>query len=106
MGASPPPMPPPVRLAVHLSTSLTRFRPSPCSPSLTHPLTPGPQGHKMPTNDQERLKVLKLMHAHSQFCLSGDHTVDATKMAIQKVRLTSRSAQSRHAASLITGVCP
>ena len=30
-----------------------------------------------PENDKERLKVLKAMHAHSQFCMSGDHTLSA-----------------------------
>lgn len=38
-----------------------------------------------PLNDKERLKVLQAMHAHSQFCLSGDNTLDATKEAIDTV---------------------
>ena len=33
--------------------------------SLNHP----------PTNEKERLDVLKTMHAHAQFCMSGDHTL-------------------------------
>ena len=28
-----------------------------------------------PSNDRERLDVLKNMHAHAQFCMSGDHTL-------------------------------
>jgi len=38
---------------------------------------------KPPTNNKERLKVAKIMHAHSQFCLSGDTTLEATRHAIQ-----------------------
>ncbi|XP_067669611.1 von Willebrand factor A domain-containing protein 8-like [Haliotis asinina] len=40
---------------------------------------------KPPTNNRERLNVLKLMHAHSQFCLSGDNTLEATKDAIKVI---------------------
>uniref|UniRef100_A0A2R5LHD0 Putative aaa atpase n=1 Tax=Ornithodoros turicata TaxID=34597 RepID=A0A2R5LHD0_9ACAR len=38
-----------------------------------------------PVNDKERLKVLQEMHAHSQFCLSGDNTLAATQEAIDTV---------------------
>ncbi|XP_029645766.1 von Willebrand factor A domain-containing protein 8 [Octopus sinensis] len=38
-----------------------------------------------PKNKKERLVVLKTMHAHSQFCLSGDNTLEATKHAIDSV---------------------
>jgi hypothetical protein len=37
----------------------------------------------------ERLKLLQEMHAHSQFCLSGDHTLEATQAAIAKVGRTT-----------------
>lgn len=37
---------------------------------------------KAPANNKERLVVLKTMHAHSQFCLSGDNTLEATRHAI------------------------
>ncbi|XP_050388458.1 von Willebrand factor A domain-containing protein 8 [Patella vulgata] len=40
---------------------------------------------KPPKNERERLVVLKMMHAHSQFCLSGDNTLEATKHAIESV---------------------
>ena len=30
-----------------------------------------------PKNNRERLNTLKLMLAHSQFCISGDHTLEA-----------------------------
>ncbi|KAL5256307.1 hypothetical protein ACHWQZ_G011506 [Mnemiopsis leidyi] len=36
-----------------------------------------------PDNEKKRLDVLEEMHAHSQFCWSGDHTVDALNQAIQ-----------------------
>ena len=34
---------------------------------------------------QHRLEVLKTMHAHSQFCMSGDHTLSATVLAINEL---------------------
>ncbi|XP_064614845.1 von Willebrand factor A domain-containing protein 8-like [Liolophura sinensis] len=37
---------------------------------------------KVPKNNKERMDILKVMHAHSQFCLSGDNTVEATKHAV------------------------
>ncbi|PSN51375.1 von Willebrand factor A domain-containing protein 8, partial [Blattella germanica] len=39
--------------------------------------------HKNPPADnKQRLDVIKTMHAHSQFCMSGDHTLEATQSAI------------------------
>lgn len=38
-----------------------------------------------PKNEAERLKILKTMIAHSQFCSSGDNTFEATKYAIQQL---------------------
>ncbi|XP_071450278.1 von Willebrand factor A domain-containing protein 8 [Hetaerina americana] len=35
-----------------------------------------------PRNNKDRLDVIKTMHAHSQFCMSGDHTLEATKHAV------------------------
>ncbi|OXU18814.1 hypothetical protein TSAR_009759 [Trichomalopsis sarcophagae] len=35
-----------------------------------------------PADNKRRLEVIKTMHAHSQFCMSGDHTLEATKHAI------------------------
>ena len=40
---------------------------------------------KPPLNNKERLEVIKTMHAHAQFCMSGDHTLEATKHAIKVV---------------------
>lgn len=40
---------------------------------------------KVPKNNKERLKVLKTMHAHSQFCMSGDYTLEGTEHAIREL---------------------
>eukprot|EP00058_Branchiostoma_floridae_P007969 XP_002593457.1 hypothetical protein BRAFLDRAFT_277037 [Branchiostoma floridae] len=40
---------------------------------------------KMPQNNKDRLDALKTMHAHSQFCMSGDHTLEATEHAISNI---------------------
>jgi hypothetical protein len=44
---------------------------------------------KTPENNKERLKVLKDMHAHSQFCMSGDHTLSAAVLAINELGMVS-----------------
>ncbi|XP_011863838.1 PREDICTED: von Willebrand factor A domain-containing protein 8 [Vollenhovia emeryi] len=35
-----------------------------------------------PADNKRRLEVIKTMHAHSQFCMSGDNTLEATQHAI------------------------
>lgn len=35
-----------------------------------------------PRNDKERFETIRMMHAHSQFCWSGDSTVKATEAAV------------------------
>lgn len=40
---------------------------------------------RAPKNEADRLKVVKTMIAHSQFCSSGDHTFEATKHAIKEI---------------------
>eukprot|EP00039_Didymoeca_costata_P004596 m.74562 g.74562 ORF g.74562 m.74562 type:complete len:1871 (+) comp12470_c0_seq4:171-5783(+) len=40
------------------------------------------EGHR-PQNEAERLKVLQQMLSHSQFCMSGDHTLEAAEKAIE-----------------------
>ena len=35
-----------------------------------------------PQNEKERFDVLLNLHAHSQFCMSGDHTLEATRQSI------------------------
>eukprot|EP00079_Xenopus_tropicalis_P021730 XP_012813198.1 PREDICTED: von Willebrand factor A domain-containing protein 8 [Xenopus tropicalis] len=39
----------------------------------------------IPKNNKQRLEILKTMHAHSQFCMSGDHTLEGTEHAIQEI---------------------
>ncbi|KAJ8253375.1 hypothetical protein GJAV_G00212230 [Gymnothorax javanicus] len=48
---------------------------------------------KVPKNNKQRLKVLKTMHAHSQFCMSGDYTLEGTKHAVQTI---SREEADEH----------
>jgi len=38
-----------------------------------------------PKNERDRLQVLRNMHAHAQFCMSGDHTLAATAQAINEL---------------------
>ncbi|KAI9590474.1 von Willebrand factor A domain-containing protein 8 isoform X1 [Glossina fuscipes] len=38
-----------------------------------------------PKTDKERLETIRMMHAHSQFCWSGDSTVKATKEAVNSL---------------------
>ncbi|XP_029314557.1 LOW QUALITY PROTEIN: von Willebrand factor A domain-containing protein 8 [Cottoperca gobio] len=40
---------------------------------------------KSPKNNKERLKVLKNMHAHAQFCMSGDFTLEGTDTSIKEL---------------------
>eukprot|EP00960_Hanusia_phi_P004987 144053-Hanusia_phi.AAC.3 len=39
-----------------------------------------------PKNRAERLKIIQTMWAHSQYCYTGDHTLEATQLAIEEVR--------------------
>lgn len=43
------------------------------------------ESDSVPSNNKERLDVLKTMQAHSQFCLSGDHTLEAAMNAVKQV---------------------
>ncbi|CAH2048800.1 unnamed protein product, partial [Iphiclides podalirius] len=36
-----------------------------------------------PQNEKQRLQIIRTMHAHAQFCWSGDNTLPATKHAIE-----------------------
>ena len=38
-----------------------------------------------PKNNKERLDIMKQMHAHAQYCWSGDHTLEATDLAISRI---------------------
>ncbi|XP_014258811.1 von Willebrand factor A domain-containing protein 8 isoform X2 [Cimex lectularius] len=38
-----------------------------------------------PPDNKQRLAVIRTMHAHSQFCMSGDYTLEATEDAIKSL---------------------
>ncbi|XP_055954220.1 von Willebrand factor A domain-containing protein 8-like [Argiope bruennichi] len=40
---------------------------------------------KAPNNRKERLELIRNMHAHTQFCMSGDNTLEATSHAIRTI---------------------
>uniref|UniRef100_A0A8B9E5X6 von Willebrand factor A domain-containing protein 8 n=1 Tax=Anser cygnoides TaxID=8845 RepID=A0A8B9E5X6_ANSCY len=40
---------------------------------------------RVPKNNKQRLEILKVMHAHAQFCMSGDHTLEGTEHAIREI---------------------
>ena len=40
---------------------------------------------KYPKNESERLKTLKTILAHAQFCSSGDYTFEGTRYAIEDI---------------------
>ncbi|XP_061547312.1 von Willebrand factor A domain-containing protein 8 isoform X2 [Phycodurus eques] len=40
---------------------------------------------KVPKNNKQRLQVIKTMHAHSQFCMSGDHTLEGTAASVEEL---------------------
>jgi len=50
-----------------------------------------------PENEKQRLKVLKAMAAHSQFCMSGDHTLSATVQGVTELGLV----QEQHDESFV-----
>jgi hypothetical protein len=41
-----------------------------------------------PANELEKMRVLQAMHAHSQYCMSGDYTLEAVGNAIEHVSNT------------------
>ncbi|XP_074047842.1 von Willebrand factor A domain-containing protein 8 [Macrotis lagotis] len=40
---------------------------------------------KIPKDNNQRLQILKTMHAHAQFCMSGDYTLEGTEHAIKEI---------------------
>ncbi|XP_070607483.1 von Willebrand factor A domain-containing protein 8 isoform X2 [Erythrolamprus reginae] len=40
---------------------------------------------KVPKNNKQRLEILKVIHAHAQFCMSGDHTLEGTEHAVREI---------------------
>merc|ERR1711879_1071548 len=49
------------------------------------PLPGQQQDNRPPANEKERLQVLHTMHAHAQYCLSGDTTVSACTRAVKNL---------------------
>uniref|UniRef100_A0A8C0ZUF8 VWFA domain-containing protein n=1 Tax=Castor canadensis TaxID=51338 RepID=A0A8C0ZUF8_CASCN len=41
--------------------------------------------NNVPKNNKQRLEILKTIHAHAQFCMSGDHTLEGTEHAIKEI---------------------
>ena len=41
--------------------------------------------NKIPKDNKQRLEILKTMHVHAQFCMSGDHTLEGTEHAIKEI---------------------
>ncbi|XP_062958245.1 von Willebrand factor A domain-containing protein 8 isoform X3 [Cynocephalus volans] len=41
--------------------------------------------NKIPKDNKQRLEILKTMQAHSQFCMSGDYTLEGTEHAIKEI---------------------
>ena len=50
---------------------------SPCIPFVDH--------KNPPNNDKRRMDTLRMMHAHSQYCWSGDNTLKATQHAVDEI---------------------
>ena len=51
----------------------------------------GAGSSSVPSNERERLQILRNMHAHAQFCMSGDHTLAATVQAINEMAASSEN---------------
>ncbi|KAI5716999.1 hypothetical protein M8J76_015926 [Diaphorina citri] len=47
--------------------------------------------NNLPRDNKQRLEVIKTMHAHAQFCASGDYTLESIRASIQD--LTTECAQ-------------
>lgn len=50
---------------------------SPCIPFVDH--------KNPPNNDKRRMDTLRMMHAHAQYCWSGDNTLKAAKYAVDEI---------------------
>eukprot|EP00949_MAST-11_sp_MAST-11-sp1_P001342 g1342.t1 len=48
-----------------------------------------------PENKKEQLQVLQRMVAHSQFCMSGDHTVEAVEVAVEQLARENDAEEKR-----------
>lgn len=48
-----------------------------------------------PQNEKERLTVLQTMVAHTQFCMPGDHTIEATERSINEMSAKEDNSSGR-----------
>jgi len=62
-----------------------RYRYSMVGHSGDTPALPLVEYGEPPPNEKERLKLVQRMAVHTQFCNSGDHTLEATYEAIEEV---------------------
>jgi hypothetical protein len=46
------------------------------------PCIPLVEAGQPPTNEKQRMRILQSMMAHSQYCMAGDHTLEAVDQAI------------------------
>jgi MoxR-like ATPase len=56
-----------------------------------------------PKNENERMRVLQTMVAHSQYCMSGDNTLEAIRMAISDVAGQARDDEDLNSC-IVVGV--
>ena len=57
-----------------------------------------------PDNEKQRLQVVQRMAAHTQFCMSGDHTLEATRDAIAEAASHTDCDEVRGAACALCAV--
>ncbi|CAG5045403.1 unnamed protein product [Parnassius apollo] len=89
---SPPDKPKRLRLVLDVSGSMYRFnsydgrleRSMEAVVLITEALK-GYEVDRPPENEKQRLQIIRTMHAHSQFCWSGDNTLAAAKQAISSL---------------------
>jgi len=55
-----------------------------------------------PTNENDRLQILQTMLAHSQYCMSGDYTLEAMRKAIDDISNRMYEEDSRHSSVNLT----
>ena len=66
------------------------------------PEIPLVEAGKPPSNEMEQLKIVETMMAHSQFCWSGDYTVDALAHSIRQLRAADESVYAERYAFLVS----
>ena len=83
------------------ATSQTQFEYSIVGHSGDSPCIPLVDWSNRPQNESDKMKILQEMIAHSQYCMSGDYTVEAIGMAIRDVAETSQSRQENESCIVI-----